>query len=150
MRAVFRRVSPAIFAEKIGIPLGWCVISHRYMPDRSERRNAHGRWFKLSTDKGCAYRVLRFSANLDGAVGKEGVLVLDWPGWLDLNGRTENLEETLEVTITKARWCQYPALAVAHPDPAIRWGSWMAIISLGLGLLSIFLGSWSIWNTYWP
>ena len=49
MKGSFERVSPAAFAERIGIPLGWFVISHRWMPEKKQRRERHGKWFKLST-----------------------------------------------------------------------------------------------------
>jgi hypothetical protein len=150
IHATFQRVSPASFADKVGIPLGWFVISHRWMESKQARRRQHGKWFKLATEAGTVYRVLRFSANLAGAPGKTGEIVIDYPAWLDLHGRTENVEGPIDIVITPARWWESPRLAVAHPDPSIRLAGWFAILSVALGVVSVALGAWSIWLTYSP
>ncbi|HBQ8682557.1 hypothetical protein [Pseudomonas aeruginosa] len=150
MKGRFERVSPAAFADKIGIPLGWFVISHRWMPEKKQRRESHGKWFKLSTSSGVVYRVLRFSANLRGAPGSTGDIVLDWPAWLDLFAREENVDGPIEITITPAKWWEYPRLAISHPDPAVRLAGWISIVSLILGALSVVLGGWSLYVTYFP
>ena len=96
MKGSFKRMSPAKFAESIGIPLGWMVISHRWMPDKSERRRAHGKWYRIKSQGGVSYRVLRFSANLTGAPpDNTGDIVLDWPAWLELNNYAEDLSDIL-------------------------------------------------------
>lgn len=144
VRATFTRVSPSAFAEKVGIPLGWCVISHRWMPEKKDRRHAHGKWFRLSSAEGTVYRVLRFSANLQGSPGAEGQLVIDYPGWLDLLGRTENTNVSVPIKITPVRWWHAGILAVSHPDPSVRLAGWLAVLSFGLGIVSVVLGIWSI------
>jgi hypothetical protein len=140
MKGTFNRVAPAAFAEKTGIPLGWMVISHRWMPDKSERRRAHGKWFRLKSAHGTSFRVLRFSANLTGAPsGGTGDLVLDWPAWLELNGYADDVSGPLELEISKASIWQLPQLAASHPDPAMRLSSMLGFVSVVLGVLSIVL-----------
>lgn len=150
IRGTFARLSPAAFAEKLGIPLGWFVISHRWMAERQTRRLLHGKWFKISSATGSVYRVLRFSANLAGTPGKAGEIVIDYDAWLDLFGRVENVGGPLELEIRRARWWESLRLATSHPDPAFRLASWIAVLSLVLGLISLVLGVWSLWKTYYP
>jgi len=135
----FRRVPPSFNSEKTNIPLGWTVISHRLMPNKSDRRIAHGKWFQLKSSQGATYRVLRFSANLKGTPDTDADVVLDWPAWLELNGFSDNLPESLEIKISKARWWQLPYLAAAHPDPATRLSGILGIVSAILGIMSLFL-----------
>lgn len=139
MKGTFKRVSPAAF-DHINLPLGWTVISHRWMPDKSARRHAHGKWFRLKSDFGISYRVLRFSPNLPGSPANGiGDLVLDWPAWLELNGYADDVSGELELEITKARAWQIIQLATSHPDPAMRLSSALGLISVVLGILSIAL-----------
>lgn len=140
MKGTFNRIAPAAFAERIGIPLGWMVISHRWMPDKSERRRAHGKWYRLKSEHGTSYRVLRFSPNLPGAPPDTiGNLVVDWPAWLELNGYSDDVSGSLQLEITKAHLWQLPQLAASHPDPAIRLSSMLGFVSVILGVLSIVL-----------
>ena len=48
MKGTFIRISPAQFAEKVGIPASWFVISWRWIPDKSQRRRAHGSWYMIA------------------------------------------------------------------------------------------------------
>jgi hypothetical protein len=139
MKGTFDRIAPAVFAEKTGIPLGWMVISHRWMPDKSDRRRAHGKWFRLKSAHGTSYRVLRFSPNLEVSPKESrGGLVLDWPAWLELNGYADDVSGPIELEITKASlWL--PQLAASHPDPAMRLSSMLGLVSVILGILSIIL-----------
>ncbi|MFW2456512.1 hypothetical protein [Methyloversatilis discipulorum] len=140
MKGTFNRIAPAAFAEKTGIPLGWMVISHRWMPEKSERRRAHGKWFRLKSAHGTSYRVLRFSANLTGSPpDNTGDLVIDWPAWLELSGYADDVNGPLELEITKASLWQLPQLAASHPDPAMRLSSMLGFVSVVLGVLSIVL-----------
>jgi len=150
IHGTFKRVSPASFAEKVGIPLGWFVISHRWITDKKIRRLQHGKWFKISTTKGTVFRVLRFSPNLQGTPGQPGEIVIDYPAWLDLFGRVEDVNGALEIEITAARWWEAPRLATSHPDPSIRLAGWIAVLSFALGVISVVLGAWSLWKTYNP
>lgn len=135
----FTRVSPAAFAEKIGIPAGWFVISHRWLDEKKTRRLQHGKWFRLSSAENAVYRVLRFSPRLAGAPGKSGEIVIDYEAWLDLFGRTEDVDGPLSLEIRVARWWELPRLATSHPDPAIRLAGWIALLSLVLGIVSVVL-----------
>jgi hypothetical protein len=140
MKGTFSRVPPAAFAEKVGIPMGWMVISHRWMPDKARRRLAHGKWFHLKSELGESFRVLRFSASLPGGPSDgKGDLVIDWAAWLQLSGFAEDTKPPLHIELTKARWWQLPWLAASHPDPAFRLSSYLAFISVALGALSILL-----------
>jgi len=136
----FTRVAPADFAEKVGIPLGWFVISFRYMPEKWERRLQHGKWFKLSTREGSVYRILRFSERLEGGPGEKGQIVIDYPGWLELLGYAENTKVQAKISIARARWWEICRLAVAHPDPSVRLAGQIALLSFVLGVVSLVLG----------
>lgn len=138
MKGMFSRMSPARFAESIGIPLGWMVISWRWMPDLAQRRRAHGKWFRIKSKHGVVYRVLRFSTKLSGSPpDTPGEVVIDWPAWLELSGYAEKMPDSLELEFEKADIWHLPQLAASHPDPATR-------LSGILGLVSVFLGSLSI------
>ena len=150
IRGTFTRVSPAEFAEKIGIPAGWFVILHRWIGEKKARRLQHGKWFKLSSEPNSVYRVLRFSASLAGAPGKPGEIVIDYEAWLDLFGRTEDVGGPLSLEIRAARWWELPRLATSHPDPAVRLAGWIAVLSFALGIISLVLGAWSLWKSYNP
>lgn len=140
MQGTFKRVSPAAFAEQVGIPMGWMVISHRWMPNKPDRRRAHGKWYRVKSGQGVCYRVLRFSAKLSGAPsGITGDLVIDWPAWLELCGYADDVSGSLQLEFSKARWWQLISLAASHPDPAIRLSSILGIVSVFLGILSILL-----------
>ena len=64
---VLDRVSPVPFAENVGVPAGWFVLCHRWMPGKATRRRSHGRWFKIESSQGPVFRILRFSPNLEGS-----------------------------------------------------------------------------------
>ena len=140
MKGQFTRISPAAFAEKVGILAGWFVISHRWMPEKRHRRLSHGRWFKIKSAEREVFRILRFSASLGGSPAKgTGEIVMDWPGWLDLFGQAEDVDGPIEVEFTEASWWQFPRLAVSHPDPTIRLSGLLGLLSVALGILSVIL-----------
>lgn len=138
MKGIFNRTSPASFAEKIGIPMGWFVISHNWMSDKKSRRLNHGKWFKIESKYGHIYRILRFSAKLPGTprTGK-GEVVLDWPGWIELYDYAEDVDGDLELSITKVTWWQYPKMALSHPDPSHKLAGELGLLSAALGALSL-------------
>lgn len=110
------------------------------MSEAKSRRLAHGHWFKLSSDGHAIFRILRFSPNLEGGPAQgAGELVIDWPAWLDLYGRAEDVDAPLQIEISKARWWHLPRLAVSHPDPTVRLSGALGFISLVLGVLSFVL-----------
>lgn len=140
MKGNFTRVTPATFAEKVGIPAGWIVISYRWMPKKLDRRLAHGRWFKIKSGEGEVFRILRFSVNLEGSPASgSGQLVIDWPGWLDLLDHAEDTDGPIELEFSEGRWWQYPRLAISHPDPTIRLSGMLGLLSVALGILSVVL-----------
>ena len=134
----FARTSPAAFAEKIGIPQGWFVISHNWVPTKKARRLSHGKWFKISSSEGSVYRILRFSVKLRGTPKSgTGDIVLDWPGLLKLSGYAEDIPEEITLEITKIKWWEYAFVPFSHPDPTIKLASILAALSVGLGLVSV-------------
>lgn len=66
--------------------------------------------------------------------------MLDWPGWLELNGFAENVDDSLELKIEPASWWVYPKCALAHPDPTHRLAAELALVSVALGAISLVLG----------
>jgi len=153
MKGLFTLLSPRAFAEvaKVEIPVGWFVISHRWMPEKVGRRLLHGRWSKIKSPNGEIFRILRFSTNLEGSPSQgSGQIVLDRVGWLDLQGRAENVDIPIQLEFIQARWWQFPKLAVAHPDPTIRLSGRLGLWSVFLGALSIILAIWALWKTYNP
>lgn len=136
----FARVAPVAFAEKADFPLGWVVVSHRWLTAKADRRDAHGRWYRIQCDGRTIYRAIRFSGKLKGSP-KQGIgeIVIDWPGWLDLNGRAEEVDNSIELSLRRVRFYDLPRVPVHHPDPAIRVAGWLGLISVGLGILSIIL-----------
>lgn len=110
------------------------------MPEKSSRRLTHGRWFKIKSEEGEIFRILRFSASLEGSPNSgKGQIVIDWPGWLDLFGRAENVDGPIDLEFSEARWWQFPRLAVSHPDPTIRLSGLLGLLSVALGILSVIL-----------
>ena len=141
----FIRISPAKFAEKIGIPQGWFVISHNWVKNKKDRRHSHGKWFKIKSAHGTVHRILRFSVNLEGTTSTgKGTIVLDWPALLELSGYAENInsKSEIELTITKVSWWQYPLMAFAHPDPTHKLAGELGLLSVVLGLFSLVLSLW--------
>jgi hypothetical protein len=130
----FARVSPVDFFERGGIPLGWIVLRHGHVDTILNRRRTHGRWVCIRSDKGKIFRVLRYSVNLPTSQ-----IVMDWAGWIDLQGRTDKESEKLPLTITTARWWQFFTIPFRHVDPAYRLSAWLGAISVGLGALSVLI-----------
>lgn len=140
IRGKFHREALSAPGDVAQLPGGWFAISHRWIDDRAARRRLHGRWFKLTSSYGTIFRAIKFAPNLKGGANKEeGAIVLDWPAWLELNGFPNELEEKLELSITRVRWWHWPKLAISHPDPAIQTSGWLGILSLALGIISLFL-----------
>lgn len=136
-----KKINPPELSDKIEVPPGWFVISHRWMEDKQKRRLNHGRAFKIKTKAGkCVYRILRFSPNLKGSSAeKTGEIVLDWPAWLKLCDYDENVPDELDLTIEKFAWWDYPKMVQAHPDPIYRLALLLGLLSVVLAVLSIAL-----------
>ena len=136
VNACFKRVAPTEQTELM--PLGWFAISHRYIEDKKTRRMLHGEWCKIKSAHGTIYRVLRFSPRLKGNKGKDGQILLDWNGYLDLSDHaTQEVEVDLEITLA-SRW-SYFQLSLSHPDPTYRHNSVLALIGVGLGVISLIV-----------
>ncbi len=140
----FERLSPSSLGEKIDIPLGWFVVSPRLVPTKAERRERHGVLCKITSEHSSIFRVLRFSANLRSAKNGSAQIILDYIGWLQIIGRDEDLDQTIRLTIQSAQWYEYLRFALSHPDLAYRLASWISLLSLGLGVLSIGLAVWGL------
>lgn len=133
----FQRKSPASFADKIGIPLGWIVVHHDHISEKALRRIAHGEWFEISTDRGTIFRMLRFSPNIPkGKAGSPGTIVIDWIGWIDLHNRDEDVDGPLVLKVRRVPWWKRPLVYLRHPDPAVRLSGWLGWASLILGLIA--------------
>lgn len=132
----FSRKSPAKFFRDTDVPVGWFVVSHRWVSNKKDRRISHGKWHKITSKYETIYRILRYSVNLPK---KEGVIVLDWIGWIDLNGREEAVDNPISLQIKTVKWWEYPKCALSHPDPAYRLATKLAIVSIGLGFLSLII-----------
>lgn len=140
--AKFHRKSPSDFAQKIGIPLGWFVVHYNFVPKKKHRRLAHGNWYELKSEHGKIYRILRFSPSM--IYNKKPEMVLDWVGWLDLYGRAENVDDPLQLSVQRIRVWNIPRAYISHPDPGIRLSAWLGLLSLALGILSVYVAvDWS-------
>jgi hypothetical protein len=133
-RTRFTRVSPAKFAEKVGLPMGWIVVRHTHVESKLTRRKTHGRWVVVKSDKATIFRILRYSVNLAA-----DQVVMDWVGWIDLQGRTDEEEDAIMLTISSARWHQLIVIPFRNVDPGYRMSAWLGAISVGLGILSVVL-----------
>jgi len=137
---LFSRKSPVNFFNDTNSPIGWTVVSHRWVTEKKERRNTHGRWHKISSDNGSIYRILRYSVNLKGSnKTNNGEIVLDWIGWIDLYGREEEVNEPLNLKIKTVKWWEIIFCGFSHPDPSYRLATLLAVISVGLGVLSVVI-----------
>lgn len=132
----FDRRSPVEFGQKAEIPAGWFVVRFSHVEPMEKRRKTHGKWAKISSKHGSIFRVLRYSVNLPA-----DNIVLDWAGWIDLQGRKETDQDHLTLTISNIRWYHFVCIPFKHVDPAYRLSSWIAVI---LGGLSVILGVLSI------
>lgn len=140
MKTYFLRKSSAEFGEKNGLPLGWVAISWRWLPDKLKRRHAHGRWYRLKSDHGVTYRVLRFGGNLSGSDRtNQWDMVIDWPAWLELSGYAEDVPDTLAISLSPTSIWRSPQLAFSHPDPTVRLATALGVLSLLLGIMSLAL-----------
>ena len=130
----FERVSPANFAEKVGLPIGWIVIRHSHVDTKLKRRATHGKWVAVPSARGKVFRVLRYSVNLS-----VDQVVMDWVGWIDLQGRTDDELDSLNLAISTAKWYEHLVIPFKHVDPGYRLSAWLGAISVALGLLSVVL-----------
>jgi hypothetical protein len=134
----FVRSSPASFADKVGIPLGWIVVHHSHIPAKADRRIAHGEWFAITSDRSTIYRMLRFSPNIKkGDETNPERIVIDWIGWIDLHDRDENVDGPIRLKVRRVSWWKRPWAYLRHPDPAVRLSGWLGWASVTLGLIAL-------------
>jgi hypothetical protein len=123
---------------------GYFAFSWRIFPAEDERRRQNGKWFKISSATGTIFRVLQFSSNLRYGENWDPEILLDYSGWMKLNSNSSDLGVPIKLTVWRARWYQFPWLAVAHPDPSQRLANCVALLSLALGALSLVLTIWAM------
>jgi hypothetical protein len=124
---------------------GWFAISFRWLESKKDRRLATGRWCRIRVGPTQIFRVLRFNASLScDSNNSTGGIVLDYDGWLELSGFAEEVPESLDIEITKARKHEYIYCVLKHPDPAYRLSGWLGVISVVLGLIGVALGLLSV------
>jgi hypothetical protein len=120
------------------IALGWFALSHRWLEDKQQRRKLHGTWFRITCEGRRCYRAFKMVASLKGSAGADaGDICVDWSAWLSLDGYNEKPRDELYLEIEPASWVDIPAIALSHPDPAHRVAAKFAILSVGLGILSL-------------
>lgn len=133
-KETFERMAPASFAERVELPAGWTVIRHSHLREKDARRATHGHWAAIICGNRKIYRVLRFSVTLH-----RKQIVLDWAGWIDLQGRVADAPDQLELEVRTPHWWEYPFIPFSHIDPGYRMSAWLGAISIGLGVLSLAL-----------
>lgn len=127
------------------LKLGYVAISHHWVADKKQRRLLTGRWVKIRCGKETIYRVLRFSPQVScDKNNKSGGIVIDYDGWLELSGYSEDSAQTLAVEIFPSRLGAATLGAIRHPDPTHRLACQLAYISLFLGVLSIAQSTWPL------
>ena len=146
IRKHFVNISTAQLRERSGkgeveIPSGWFAISHSLMERKDQRRCNHGRWFRISNNNGnSVHRALRFNPHLSRRKGeKNEYIVIDWSAWLFLAEYAEKPSDLLELEVVRTKWWELPSACISHPDPGHRLASYVALLSAGLGILSIVL-----------
>lgn len=130
----FKRVSPAKFSERVELPAGWAVLRFSHLPDKDKRRATHGRWIALTSGGNTIYRIVRYSVTLPASD-----IVLDWAGWIDLQGRVADAPKSIPISIRSPRFWEYLIIPFKHIDPGYRMAAWLGYLSFALGLLSLVL-----------
>ncbi len=127
--------------EKTPVPIGWFALPFNLMKTKEDRRKNHGKWFTIESKNKKIYRVLRFAPHLHGTVNnkEQKDIVLDWVGWIDLCGRDEEVDISLDLKISKTRIWEVLFAGLMHPEPSYRLSTLLALLSVILGLLSLFL-----------
>lgn len=123
-----------------GLPLGWFALSFRWTADKNTRRRTHGKLYRLRSPHGTIYRILRYAVPLQGEHETQASdVAIDWPGWLVLQGYREDMEQPLELDITRARVWHWPHFAYSHPDPVTKLALLLGWLSFVLGVTSMII-----------
>lgn len=131
---IFRRVSPAKFADRVELPAGWTVLRFSHLSEKQSRRATHGRWVVLTSGSNAIYRIVRYSVTLPA-----DEIVLDWAGWIDLQGRLADAPDQIEIGVRTPYLWEYAVIPFKHIDPGYRMSAWLGTISVVLGALSVIL-----------
>lgn len=116
------------------LPVGWVVIRHDQVPFKSQRRELYGKWVAIQSEEKTIYRILRFSPTLP----KDGI-VIDWGGWIDLQGDREEFEKNLKLKISTVPWHQAIRLPFFHVDHSVRISSYLGALSLVIAIVSLII-----------
>ena len=130
----FRRISPASFADKVELPSGWTVLRFSHLGEKDARRATHGKWIALTSNANTIYRIVRYSVKLPASD-----IVLDWAGWIDLQGRVAAAPDEIQIGIRTPYFWEYLLIPFKHIDPGYRMSAWLGTISVALGVLSVIL-----------
>ena len=135
----FERISLEAKNSIIDIPMGFFAISHNWIDDKKNRRKLYSKWFKISSNNRSVYRSLKFSANLKGStkIGN-GEISIDWGAWLILSDFSDEIPESLELKIRTANFFDIPRILIFHPNPSEKLAAQIALVSLILGIISLF------------
>ncbi|WP_217698012.1 hypothetical protein [Thioalkalivibrio denitrificans] len=140
IKADFTRISAKDHPAAQTMSPGWFAISHRWIAEKDIRRRSYGTWFKISRGRKYCYRTLTMVAFLEGSPNSGvGEICIDWGAWLYLDDYKEKTSPNLTLEIEPAGLLSMPHIALSHPDPGYRIASKIALISLGLGILSAVL-----------
>lgn len=130
----FTRTSPAKFADKVELPAGWTVLRYDHLSEKLQRRATHGKWVALQSGQSKIFRILRYSVTL-----RSEDIVLDWAGWIDLQDRSPDAPDQIQISIRTPRLWENLLIPFMHIDPGYRMSAWLGSISLALGVLSVIL-----------
>lgn len=115
---------------------GWFAINHNWIK-MEKRRRFHGKWFKLKSEYGTSFRILKFDPHLKKYDEKKGQIDIDWQAWIKLFGFFNTTPKLLQLEIRKVRFWEYPFVGFTHPDPTVRLNCFLAALSIILGIVGI-------------
>jgi hypothetical protein len=110
---------------------GWIVVRHDHVPLMADRRKLYGKWVAIKSTNKTIYRIIRFSPNI-----KSTDIVVDWGGWINLQGQKEHLDDNVYLYIRKITFFEKCILPFRYMDHGIVLASYLALASI---ILSIFL-----------
>ena len=126
-------------ANKDKVELGWFSISHNFIPVKNNRRKFYGKWFCISSDGNKIYRQLKLDPTLKYATSNPEIII-DWLGFIILkNYDVDSTTKELQCEIRLANWFERIHANIIHPEQGIRAAYKIALISVVLGFISLFL-----------
>jgi hypothetical protein len=125
--------------NKNQLELGWFSISHHFIVNKIERRKSYGKWFKIKSNKTKIYRQLKFDPTLK-ALGDNPEIILDWDGFIKLHDfDIDSNSKEIKCSIERANLFEIILANIKHPDQGLSAAFILGIISLLIGILSLFL-----------